>query len=349
MRRLRLRCVSGPKRGQEFIFSGPRVRIGRSRDNDLVLPQTDAPASSARHAEAFLETGRWWLADVGSTNGTYVNGLPITRRRLVPGDVLAFGDDQFVVGRGRTLAWSTVAGAAVLIVAVAAAFTANRRPADPLQQIGVTAARATYAVALDQNGSRTIVGTAFAVDPGGLLATNAHVANALQERSALGQSRELRAVAVRSDSFETHRVLSAIVDPDWQPGSIKADAALLRLEPGPPIATVALGDADAFWALERGATIATFGFPAVSTDVRRPRGRLTTDVVGDIRGEFIETGLAIAPGTSGSPVFDSDGAVVAMVAGGDFARGEDGVLAPTGTRANWAISVERIRRLLRGR
>jgi S1-C subfamily serine protease len=91
----------------------------------------------------------------------------------------------------------------------------------------------------------------------------------------------------------------------------------------------------------------SFGFPAVSTDARRPRGRLALDIVGDVRGEYVEAGLAIAPGTSGSPVFDDRGAVVAMVAGGDFVKGANGALMPTGSQANWAISVERIRELLK--
>lgn len=349
MRRLRLRCVSGTRRGQEFIFSGPRVRIGRSRDNDLVLPQDDTPASSAHHAEAVLDAGRWWLADAGSTNGTYVNGIPIARRRLAAGDVLGFGDDQFVVGSRGGPAWSTITLIAVLTVASAAAFTAGRRTPAPFEQIAATAARATYAIAVDDRGRRSIVGTAFAVDPSGLLGTNAHVADALRERNAFGRNPAIAAVAIRSDSFDARRVVAAILDPEWKPGSLKGDAALLRLEPGPPIAPLTLSTASGFERLERGTTVATFGFPAVSTDPRRPRGRLAVDVVGDVRGEYIEAGLAIAPGTSGSPVFDSDGSVVAIVAGGDFVRGEDGVLAPSGSRVNWAISVERVRALLGAR
>ena len=77
MRPLRLRYLSGPRRGDELIFSGPRVRIGRSRDNTLLLTESESPASSGRHAEALLEGGVWWIVDCGSTNGTYVNGTRV--------------------------------------------------------------------------------------------------------------------------------------------------------------------------------------------------------------------------------------------------------------------------------
>ena len=59
--------------------------------------------------------------------------------------------------------------------------------------------------------------------------------------------------------------------------------------------------------------------------------------------------VAAMVGTSGSPVFDDQGAVVAMVAGGDFVKGANGMLMPSGSRANWAISIERVRELLQRR
>jgi S1-C subfamily serine protease len=76
---------------------------------------------------------------------------------------------------------------------------------------------------------------------------------------------------------------------------------------------------------------------------------MAVDVVGDVRGEFVEANLAIAPGTSGSPVFDDAGAVVALVTSGDFIRDASGLLKPSGTAANWAISAVRIRELLAAR
>jgi len=348
VRRLRLRHLSGPRRGDELIFSGPRVRIGRSRDNTLILTESDAPASSGRHAEALFENGTWWIVDSDSTNGTFVNGARIQRHRLDAGDRLAFGDDQFIVVRSRPAAAWFLTAAALVLIAAAAGITYSTRRHAPLtaEQIAQTAARSVYAVVIETDGTRAIVGTAFAVD-GGVLVTNAHVARALSDRGAVDGHGEAQALAVRGDTYEASRIVSVRVHPEWTSGSLKADAATLQLERGASAAPLTLADDAAFGRLQRGTSLVSFGFPAVSTDARRPRGRLAVDVVGDVRGEYVQAGLAIAPGTSGSPVFDDEGAVVAVVAGGDFVKSANGAVTPTGSQANWAISVQRVKELLK--
>jgi S1-C subfamily serine protease len=345
VRRLRLRYESGPRRGDELIFSGPRVRIGRSRTNSLVLTETDTPSSSGHHAEALIERGAWWIVDSGSTNGTFVNGAPVQRRRLRAGDVLAFGDDRFVVSGERRI-WLATAAAAVVAMIVAVGYVAYRRTPIPFERIAAVAARSVYAVAIDDNGRRSIVGTAFAVDADGLLATNAHIVDALRQRGALANGSLVRAIAIHGDTYEVQRILAATADPGWQPGSLRGDVGVLRLERGASVVPLTLADAGAFARLQRGMSLASFGFPGVSTDPQKPRGRLSVDVVGDVRGDYVQTGLAIAPGTSGSPVFNNEGAVIAVVAGGDFVQGANGALVPTGSQANWAINIARIRELL---
>jgi ABC transport system ATP-binding/permease protein len=66
------------------------LRIGRAPDNDIVL---DALGVSRRHASLSYEGGpQPVLADLGSTNGTFVNGQPITERRpLKPHDLVSLG------------------------------------------------------------------------------------------------------------------------------------------------------------------------------------------------------------------------------------------------------------------
>jgi len=385
-----LRYLSGPRRGEELIFSGPRVRIGRSRDNTLLLTESESPASSGRHAEALVEGGAWWIVDTGSTNGTYVNGARVDRRRIGPGDLLAFGDDQFIVsGKKTALSMAIAAAVAVIAIVAGATFATRRRAPMSYEQIAAAATRSVYAVAIDEGGRRSIVGTAFAVGDG-VLATNAHVANVLRDPSSgarlpaearTGSARAevggfsasagagdgpasadapkrpgreggqasgiVRGLVIRSDTFETSRVVGVTLHPDWRKGSMRADAGILRLEAGANVVPLTLATNDTFDRLRRGMSLASFGFPAVSTDAQRPRGRLSVDVVGDVRGEYLQAGLAIAPGTSGSPVFDDQGAVVAIVAGGDFVKGENGAFVPSGSQVNWAISVARVRELLR--
>jgi hypothetical protein len=63
--------------------------IGRRDDNSLVL---DDAYVSGTHAEIMFDQGAWWVVDLGSTNGTFVNGRPVRARiRLANGDVVQFG------------------------------------------------------------------------------------------------------------------------------------------------------------------------------------------------------------------------------------------------------------------
>lgn len=67
-----------------------RVRLGRQADNDIVLPD---PGVSRHHAEVLEESGGWCkLRDLGSTNGTLVNGATVTEHRLQDGDRFQLGN-----------------------------------------------------------------------------------------------------------------------------------------------------------------------------------------------------------------------------------------------------------------
>jgi hypothetical protein len=63
--------------------------LGRGRDCDVVL---SSGAVSRRHAKLLFRDGSWVIRDLGSTNGTRVNGVRVGRCRLRPGDRLALGD-----------------------------------------------------------------------------------------------------------------------------------------------------------------------------------------------------------------------------------------------------------------
>lgn len=69
------------------------VRIGRAADNDLVI---DDLVVSRRHAELrVLADGRYEIVDLGSHNGTYLNGQPVARAPLSPGDIVGVGHRAF--------------------------------------------------------------------------------------------------------------------------------------------------------------------------------------------------------------------------------------------------------------
>ena len=84
-----LRVVEGPKAGQTIALEGRPLLMGRAQDADLVLVDDYA---SGRHARLFPQGTRWFLEDLGSTNGTYVNGAPVTRALPVgPGTAIRIG------------------------------------------------------------------------------------------------------------------------------------------------------------------------------------------------------------------------------------------------------------------
>lgn len=328
------------------------MSLGRSRTNSLVLPEPLAPAASGHHAEFVFEDGAWWLVDLQSTNGTYLNGTRITRAVVSAGDRVSLGETAFAVTfiDARPL-WRMPLAAVGLVLLLAALAGGGGywwwqvRPGNP-QQIAEVASRSTYLVALERDGVRSRVGTAFAVSMHGVLATNAHVAQVLQTALASGNG-AVRALAIRSDEFDAWHVVSIQMHPEWQSGSVAHDVALLRLSGAPPTVPLELAPGDAVHALRRGDPVSSFGFPAISTDAMRPRGRLSVDVVSDVRLPFLEVGLGIAPGTSGSPVFGAAGTVIGLVVSGDFVKGKPADMPrPSGSNVNWAISVEELQTLL---
>jgi pSer/pThr/pTyr-binding forkhead associated (FHA) protein len=70
--------------------------IGRSTRCDLTLSDSSV---SRWHAELVRDGERWVVRDMGSTNGTRVNGWRVRRAALEPGDVVALGAQRVVFGR----------------------------------------------------------------------------------------------------------------------------------------------------------------------------------------------------------------------------------------------------------
>lgn len=78
---------------QEFDLATARLVVGRSSDCDIVVHDLNA---SRTHAELRFEPqGVWVLSDLGSTNGTRVNGMAIASQALRPGDHITIGTTDF--------------------------------------------------------------------------------------------------------------------------------------------------------------------------------------------------------------------------------------------------------------
>src|ERR671934_3090951 len=77
--------------GTDFELDSAQLTIGRGGQNDIAV--TTDEYASARHARFEPRQDGVWLQDLGSTNGTYLNGTRLDRpRRLTPGDIVRVGD-----------------------------------------------------------------------------------------------------------------------------------------------------------------------------------------------------------------------------------------------------------------
>jgi len=84
-----LRFISGKYQGGEFpIAPDKQILIGRSSDLDMVLVEDMV---SRKHARITMQSDQIWIEDLGSTNGTFVNGEKIKRAHLKEGDRLLIG------------------------------------------------------------------------------------------------------------------------------------------------------------------------------------------------------------------------------------------------------------------
>jgi Protein of unknown function (DUF3662)/FHA domain len=77
--------------GARLPLSKAVTSIGRSKECDVTL---DDGSVSRRHAEVHVENGQAWILDLGSTNGTEVNGARAQRTQLEDGDRIVIGQTE---------------------------------------------------------------------------------------------------------------------------------------------------------------------------------------------------------------------------------------------------------------
>ncbi len=88
-RRISLRFLSGNRQGTELALEDPsELVVGRGPGADLVLSEGMV---SRRHVRLRLHDGVLALEELGSTNGTFVNGARVTARELISGDRVLIG------------------------------------------------------------------------------------------------------------------------------------------------------------------------------------------------------------------------------------------------------------------
>jgi hypothetical protein len=79
----------------QFDLGGPLITIGRASDNDVIV---DDPMVSRHHCQLKVQHGAYGFVDLGSRNGSMVNGQPVQEVALGPGDVIQIGSTTIEFG-----------------------------------------------------------------------------------------------------------------------------------------------------------------------------------------------------------------------------------------------------------
>ena len=115
---------TGPTPGAVFALEGDQLTIGRDSTNEITINDAEV---SRRHARLTFQGGKFVLEDLGSTNGTFVNGQRLAGPRVLKaGEVVSFGEQIVLVFES-----STFDPAATVASPRAAAVPSASRPVPP--------------------------------------------------------------------------------------------------------------------------------------------------------------------------------------------------------------------------
>jgi pSer/pThr/pTyr-binding forkhead associated (FHA) protein len=81
---------SGPTPGKTFPLEGDVLTIGREAGNQIVINDAEV---SRKHSQLVFQGGKYVLTDLGSTNGTFVNGQRLTGQHVLQaGEIISLGE-----------------------------------------------------------------------------------------------------------------------------------------------------------------------------------------------------------------------------------------------------------------
>jgi putative serine protease PepD len=350
-----LRVLSGADAGRTVEVPGDRPFVlGRVQGCDLVIRDERA---SRQHAELRAEpAGGVRVVDLGSANGTFVDGRRVEEALLAGGEELVVGGVEIavlarrpaseggeapaptwsVVGRAtrgaRRATWAALGAAVVALIAVAVLLLTSRGGGDDEKVPAVVRAvsPSTVLVEARRGSQQTATGSGWVLNArDGLVVTAGHVINAGERFRVGGQEAAVVAAAPCED------------------------LALLRIQPRPPdgLSAAPMGRGSS---VEQGETVVALGYAANAAPgdaVTSTRGVVSAtstafrDPSPDVPAyqDAIQTDTALNPGNSGGPLVDLDGRVIGVNAAART-TGSDG--RPLEGQ-NFAIGIDRARGVLR--
>ena len=352
---------SGGARGDTATVDVGRIVIGRDDECDLTVPDGKV---SRRHAavERFAD-GRVSVLDLGSSNGTFVNGRKVESAEIDGQAQIQVGDTVLVSTRGEGLHHPTVLGefrsqtysaihrlvversvrratiisglavaaAALLAVLIVTGVLSSRDgSAEAVERVVRGAGPSTVVIQGADGADAAASGSGWVLDAReGLIVTNAHVANtpgALQ----VGVGGELRRAS---------RVGLAPCE----------DLAVLRVGNSSGLEAQPLGRQSS---LALGQTVVSVGYPtnaSLEADLTS-----TTGVISVVESTYrersldiprypnvIQTDAAVNPGNSGGPLLDLSGKVIGVTSAGRTITPDGRIIQGQ----NYAIGIDRVRQV----
>ena len=358
---------TGDDRGRKVALGGDRIVLGRDDECDISLADTKV---SRRHAAIEPDAeGIALLRDLGSSNGTYVNGERVQTAQLRGGEQIQLGDTVLVssaeepsddprgtvvggppagaLGRlgesavhrlrvQRSLRRITVLAGGALAVALAGTALAmgTLRSEDDasaaVQRVVHGAARGTVLIEALDGGTRVGTGTGWVLDGDErLVVTNAHVVNG-------GRTFLVGA----GNGFRVGKVVGV---------APCEDLALLRVADASELRELPLADGHA---VRQGETVVAVGYPGNAS--LEDSLTSTTGVVSVARTRYreaaldvprypnvVQTDTAINPGNSGGPLLDLEGRVVGVISAGRTVSPDGRIIQGQG----YAIAADRTRQV----
>jgi len=113
-----LKVTKGPEAGRKLLTPPEGATIGRSPQADIVIRDTRL---SRQHVCIYQRRGKdWIIEDLGSRNGMLVNGEPVEKGALYPGDRVEIGSVTLRVGEGFPLKPALAAALGVVLIGILA-------------------------------------------------------------------------------------------------------------------------------------------------------------------------------------------------------------------------------------
>jgi 2-alkenal reductase len=360
---------SGEKRGTEVRVEGDRLLIGRDEECDLVLSDSKV---SRRHAAVELVDGEATLRDLGSRNGTFVNGTRVESVRLRGHEQIQVGDTVLASSPDKRSGGSTVFGSATL----GAFFRPDSPSAVHRLLVERSARRATLlaaAAAAVAAGLGLVVGVNFLLSDGDdasaavqRVVDQVAPSTVMVETSHLGQRVESGSGWVL-DAAEglivtnAHVVNGGTAFQIGRSGERSREAELVGVAPCEDLAVLRVANRSGLrrlpmgrqTTLELGEAVVAVGYPANASE--QASLTLTSGVVSVVRSSYrepavdvprypnvIQTDAAINPGNSGGPLVDLTGRLVGVNSAGRTIAPDGRIVQGQG----YAIGVDRVKTIV---